>query len=342
MDNLLISAIVPVYNTDKKLIDRMVNSVLAQSYKNFELILVDDGSEEVCSKYLDEIKKKDARILLYHKTNGGVSSARNYGIDISNGEYLTFIDADDYVSEDFFEIALKYSLEYSADIVYGSIKFVPDGYYNELQNLSKVDFFEKDNIDIVKGCLLKSKHKEHNYIITGSPCGNMYKKKLFTEVKFIENIHYYEDQLFNLEILDIANSVLVIPYTFYYYVCNQSSAFHTLRHNKIFEVHDKYWNCLFRLSQKSNNKVKKLYRLLALDEIIIYSSRINQTNMLSKQEKKMYIIDGMKSEFIQDAIKNLSYFDSTISISKKIVLILLKAKMIVFFNAIVKIRKLPM
>ncbi|WP_270312668.1 glycosyltransferase family 2 protein [Ligilactobacillus agilis] len=102
MSQPLVSVIIPVYNVEKYL-RRCLDSVLKQTYRQLEIILVDDGSTDSSGKIVDEYAKKDARIVVIHQENGGLSNARNHGIDIATGEYLTFIDSDDYVVEDYVE-----------------------------------------------------------------------------------------------------------------------------------------------------------------------------------------------------------------------------------------------
>lgn len=97
-----VSVIVPVYNIEEY-IERCVNSILLQTYENFELLLVDDGSTDASGKIIDELAKKDSRIIVFHKENGGSSSARNLAIENAKGEYLCFVDSDDYVSADYLE-----------------------------------------------------------------------------------------------------------------------------------------------------------------------------------------------------------------------------------------------
>ena len=98
----MISIIIPVYNAEKTL-KECVDSILTQSYRNFELILVDDGSKDTSPKICDEYASQDKRIIVIHKQNGGVSSARNTGLNIAKGEWITFIDADDYITEGYFD-----------------------------------------------------------------------------------------------------------------------------------------------------------------------------------------------------------------------------------------------
>ena len=107
----LVSVIVPVYNVDRYL-GRCIKSIMQQSYRNLEIILVDDGSPDNCPKKCDEYEKKDTRIKVIHKENGGLSDARNKGIDIAQGTYITFIDSDDFVKENYLEVLYNESCKY--------------------------------------------------------------------------------------------------------------------------------------------------------------------------------------------------------------------------------------
>ena len=106
----MISIIVPIYNVEKYL-NRCVDSILAQTFTDFELILVDDGSPDNCGKICDEYAEKDSRIYVIHKENGGLSDARNAGLDIAKGEYVYFVDSDDYVEPDLLEKIIPYMQE---------------------------------------------------------------------------------------------------------------------------------------------------------------------------------------------------------------------------------------
>lgn len=112
----LISVVVPVYKVEKYIAE-CVDSILAQTYHNFELILVDDGSPDNCGAICDAYSRKDNRIQVIHKINGGLSDARNAGIEIAKGEYITFIDSDDFVHKDYLKNMLDAAIQYNADIV---------------------------------------------------------------------------------------------------------------------------------------------------------------------------------------------------------------------------------
>ena len=144
----LISVIIPVYNVEKY-INRCVDSVIHQSYTNLEIILVDDGSPDNCPTICDNYSKQDSRIKVIHKKNGGLSDARNVGIEHSKGKYITFIDSDDYISNDYVEILYKLITKYNSKIaVADNYIFYEDGniYDNSTgikQCVSQSEFFEK-------------------------------------------------------------------------------------------------------------------------------------------------------------------------------------------------------
>ena len=118
-----ISVIVPVYNTEKYL-NRCIDSILAQTFTDFELLLIDDGSTDCSGKICDEYAAKDSRVRVFHKENGGVSSARNMGLDNAQGEWITFVDSDDWVHEDFLKKRLALALNDNADIAYCDVEYV--------------------------------------------------------------------------------------------------------------------------------------------------------------------------------------------------------------------------
>ncbi len=128
----LVSVVVPVYKAENS-IEKCVNSILTQTYKKFELILVDDGSPDDSGKICDDLAKTDDRIKVIHKQNGGVSSARNAGIDAANGEYLIFVDSDDWVEENHIEVLLPIEDE---DLVYGGRKFFVHGIFVEERKIT--------------------------------------------------------------------------------------------------------------------------------------------------------------------------------------------------------------
>ena len=139
MENDLISIIIPVYKVEKYL-EKCIESVLKQTYTNLQIILVDDGSPDNCGKICDEYAKKDPRIEVIHKVNGGLSDARNVGIAKAKGKYIGFVDSDDYIKEDMYEILINLIKEYDADVSICNLYDVIDGKENATEEIiSKED-----------------------------------------------------------------------------------------------------------------------------------------------------------------------------------------------------------
>jgi len=136
-----VSVIIPVYNVEKYL-QRCVNSVLNQTYTDLEIILVDDGATDSSGALCDFLATLDERVKVYHKENGGLSDARNYGIEKANGEYLTFIDSDDYVENDYVETLVGDMEKHGVDIAIGGHRVVYD-----TRNIEKTDACEQVVLD---------------------------------------------------------------------------------------------------------------------------------------------------------------------------------------------------
>ena len=151
MKNDLISIIIPVYKVEKYL-EKCIESVLKQTYTNLQIILVDDGSPDNCGKICDEYAKKDSRIEVIHKINGGLSDARNVGINRANGRYIGFVDSDDYIKEDMYEKLINLIKEYNADVSICNLYDVFDG--KEYVRNKDNGIHEYSRIDILKEILL--------------------------------------------------------------------------------------------------------------------------------------------------------------------------------------------
>lgn len=166
----LITIIVPVYNV-KKYLKECLDSIINQTYKNLEIILVDDGSPDNCGKICDEYAKRDKRIKVIHKENGGLSSARNAGLDIAKGEYISFIDSDDYVAENFIEKLYLLCIQNNADIA--ECDFIR--FENEINLLE-----QEENLDIYSAY----DRKHIIYMKHSIACNKLYKKYLYEKLRF--------------------------------------------------------------------------------------------------------------------------------------------------------------
>lgn len=194
---LSLSVVIPVYNAESTL-RKSVDSILCQSYRDFELLLVDDGSNDGSSVICDEYSQKDNRVKVFHKANGGVSSARNLGIDNAQGEWITFIDADDYISESYFDTID----ERDEDILFkGYQKFDNTGNVagRVADDLLRVSVFSDLISRYVTDSLLRC------------PWAKFYKRSLIGDLRFLADMKIGEDAWFVFNYLAKCKSFSVLP-----------------------------------------------------------------------------------------------------------------------------------
>lgn len=199
-DKDLISIIIPVYKVEKYL-DKCLNSVVNQTYKNIEIILVDDGSPDNCPTICDEWAKKDDRIRVIHKENGGLSSARNAGIDVAKGEYLAFIDSDDSVEPEYVEELYTTLIENNVDLSICGISFIKEdgSIHKEIQAIEPTLFLNDDKYNLL---LL------HNTMVVVA-WNKLYSKKIFESLRYpLGKIQ--EDEFVILDILKNAEKGVAI------------------------------------------------------------------------------------------------------------------------------------
>lgn len=211
-----ISIVVPIYNVEKY-IRKSVDSLLKQTYKNIEIILVDDGSPDRCGEICDEYATTDNRVIVIHKKNGGLSDARNAGIEIACGQYISFIDSDDYVAPHYCEILYKHLKENSADISICSFQ----SFYEGEDCQEKIS----DDVEVMDSNLaLKSLY--NNVEGYGQSMhvawGKLYKKELFNIIKYpVGKIN--EDEFVIHHLYGMANKVVLNKSILYYYLQRDNS-----------------------------------------------------------------------------------------------------------------------
>lgn len=219
----LISVIVPVYNTDVFLV-KCLESIAAQTYDDLEIILVDDGSTDNSLSICRDFVEKDKRFKLIIKKNGGVSSARNKALEIASGEYIGFVDSDDEIEPQMFEIMHKNMIEKSADLsVCGQTQ---SGTGKRTTNFfDSVKVLERD--ETIKELLL-------NRAILGGPCNKLFLSKKIGDLRFDENIAMGEDFLFVIKYLLNCEDIVFDPLVLYKYNVREGSACTSFFNEKTF------------------------------------------------------------------------------------------------------------
>ena len=222
-----ISVIVPVYKAEKYL-RRCVDSLLAQTFQDFEVLLVDDGSPDRSGEICDEYAKKDSRVRVFHKENGGVSSARNVGLDNAIGEFLTFIDADDWIDVDCFEKGFSLLKQGDLDILQYSYKMISE----EDESIISVHDYECAPMgweDFVQ--------RDHFLVCVG---GNFIRMSIVEKhhLRFDERLHLAEDQLFIMTAMTLSRRIAQTKEIYYNYFQNSGSATHNSRMEDILKSSD--------------------------------------------------------------------------------------------------------
>lgn len=218
----LISVVVPIYNVEKYL-KKCIDSILAQTYRHLEIILVDDGSPDNCGAICDNYAQEDGRVLVIHKKNGGLSSARNAGLEIAKGELIVFIDSDDWIDANYIEKLYNDISESGADVAVPAfcISFengdcAVDSRLKEITTYSKKEALE---VFLFNGYL--------------TPCvaSKMWKKSLWQKIRCPEG-KLFEDQYTTYKLLMLANKIVFDPGVYYYYFKRSGSIGHSSFHKE--------------------------------------------------------------------------------------------------------------
>lgn len=204
-----ISVIVPVYNTEKYL-HRCIDSILAQTFTDFELLLIDDGSKDNSGAICDEYAAKDQRVRVFHKENGGVSSARNLGLDNAQGEWITFVDSDDWIEPILIESCVTVIRKKH------NIDVIRYGYYEE-ESLNKRIIRCSSNENDIIFSLNTFFEKCDNYCYWGFVWNTAFRRDLIRELRFDENINYCEDHIFTYEYMIRCKTMRFLSLPLYHY-----------------------------------------------------------------------------------------------------------------------------
>jgi len=286
----LVSVIIPIYNVEKY-IKACVESITAQTYKRLEIILVNDGSTDLSGILLDEFKIKDQRIKVIHKENGGVSSARNIGLNNAKGDFVMFIDSDDWIDENMIEQMTHVAMHYNLDIVSCGMRFVnvkgvareiPYNYHPLGHKLNT----RNSCLEIVKELIYGG----------GSLCCRLINRNIISTERFINEMRVSEDQEWLFRIAKKAESMMYIPNVFYNIRVRAGSATTKSYSSDILdiEVVDKEIVVWAQENNMANNKF--LLNALFVRSRLKYTSAIRASIELNEL---LSLKQGMKSAYKQ-------------------------------------------
>lgn len=327
---LKLSVIMPIYKSELYL-KRGIDSILKQHYSNIELILVDDGSPDQCPQICDEYAELDQRVKVIHQKNAGVAAARNAGLRKASGDYIIFVDSDDYIEHDMYSSMVEIIESYHCDVVMcDCVKEFPDhseiythdirgGYYDAVQ--LKKEYYPH---------LLMMENVEYPATISNYVC--MFRNVGKDSKKYVEyekGIRYSEDLLFGARLMRHAESFYYLKGKIGYHYCmNPESATHVF-------VKDKWKDY-----QKLHQKIKQYFQE---DEGFDFSNQIDLcllfflynacgdiicTNKLNKKQKKGLLEDILNTESVREMFGRINVFKLQISWKLKIVTLLYKYRKI--------------
>lgn len=286
MKTSMISIIVPVYNSERY-IERCIRSVCTQTYEQWELIVVNDGSTDGSEDIIDFFARGDSRIRYYNKSNGGVSSARNLGIECAQGEFLLFLDSDDWLSCDTCEVLMKVVSENNADcVVFGFYQthghiWAPaiDRDYGSLSELKK-DFDYWLNTELLSSSVNK-----------------LYRKTLLN-LFFNEDMSFGEDLIFSLKYIENCNKISFITSPLYQHeVFNNSSITHSFNQYRLGEI-ESLQSCILGFAEIISNETSRKY----YNDIIRYVKMLFRQRHITAVEKCCIAKDWLGKSFYKELL----------------------------------------
>lgn len=282
--SMLFSIIIPIYKTESHL-SRCIDSILSQTYQNFELILVDDGSPDNCPQICDEYARSDSRIHVFHKKNSGAASARNIGIHAAHGDYIMFTDSDDYWNDiTALQSVVKALATYQCDVLCTNLyKTYADG-----RDAKK--YFVSSNPLIGAAEILRYER----YI--SSPCSKIIKSKIFSngQLDFVENISS-EDIDWSLRVALLSERMVYIDISFYCYLQHEDSSSHNMTFAKLNDLKSNILTCIQLLHSQNQSEAKAFLPYVSYQYAILL---LNIASVSDKKEQSLFL----------SGLKELNYF----------------------------------
>ena len=316
----IISIIVPIYKVEKYL-DRCINSILNQTFRDFELILVDDGSPDRCGDICEEYAKKDKRIKVIHKENGGLSDARNAGLDIATGKFIGFIDSDDFIHKDMYMILYDAIIKSKSDISQCKFKYFSkeDELNKNIINDGKYEIY--NNIDAIEEII-------DNKNLNTNVWNKLYKRELFNDIRFPKG-KIHEDEFVTYKVFYRAKTVSYVNKELYYYFSNDTGIMKNLNINSKFdwiEAIEERNEFLLSIKEKSLFNKSNSYLFFNLIKI---RYNIKKSEEL-KNKSQMYNLVNEKIKYSLNAISDKSSYSKL----NKIVVSLMKLNFnfVVFYD----------
>ncbi len=325
----IISVIVPVYNVEKY-VKQCLESIINQTYRYLEIILIDDGSTDSSGKICDEYAKKDARIKVFHKKNEGVSSARNIGVENATGKWIAFIDSDDWIEKEYFNVMMNYAKSKDASVILCA--------YNRIwgNKVEKINVNSKKKEYDSKEYLIKALNPQTGF---GFCHMKLIKTECIGKLRFNQDLVVGEDALFNLQLSKNIRKAFFCDSNIYNYRNNS---------NSVVKSYDKNYAKKYLHSMKINKEyllknyreteiLQNFYNFVAYHVMLVAINFCYNPNNKEKHKRKLVKEICNYDEF-KEGIEKSNY--DNISLTRKVMLFTLKRKMYFCTGIICKIRQM--
>lgn len=304
----LITVIIPVYNKEKY-IERTLNSIIAQSYKNLEIIIVNDGSTDNSKEICTRFKERDNRIKLINIENHGAGYARNLGLNNANGEYISFIDADDYVDLDYYKILHNMILDTGADIA--ECKYLRVKVAQELIKYNKANNHNiMTNIEKLKDLYGRDDKKYVNTVIM---CNKLFKKELFEGIYYPEG-RIIDDEFITYKLIYRSRKIVTIDSELYFYVQSEDSVMRNdFKEKRVIDTIDVYDEVYKFSKENSIQEIMDLVLVRYLNYCIELTQKTKKSNEIKDKARVINFIsekfNEKRSEFIHIFSNNSNLMD---------------------------------
>ena len=308
----LISVIIPVFKTDFALLQRCIASILGNTYKKIEILIIDDGNDTEYAKQLDIFDKENVKVV--HSHHKGLSAARNIGLSIAMGEYIAFIDSDDEITDCYFEEAIKMVMEYDLDIAVGGVRYV-DAINNTiltnkhyiLKDFQKIEIFSGNNFLPIANLFNDDlQEKGFSNMTNGSVSWKLYNKKCISSISFDENIHLLEDRIFNLQAFSNAKKIGYTDSIWYIYYQYNNSLIHSFQPDSLSNMKVIFKHCIKCINNYPGIEKYASRWMMSNIYTCIYLDLLHDNNKEGFINNKNRLLKWFKSEEWKEAKKHFS------------------------------------
>lgn len=344
MNNIKISIIVPIYNVEQYL-DRCMQSLLNQTLDGIEIIMVDDESPDHCPLICEEYKTKYSNVKVVHKKNGGLGFARNSGLEVAEGEYVAFIDSDDFVDTDMFQNLYEYGVKHSCDAVFCGYNIYKDAeHIRRMQENNDYVLYQGGEVRQVLLDMVGPKPDYHSDAkLLMSVWRAIYSRKVIEEnqLRFVsERIYIAEDIMWHLDFLPCCHCVGLIPQTHYYYCMNGTSLTRTYRADRfkkeLFLYHTQE-NKLLEAGFSEEEFRIRLNRQLLMKTRVCISQQVTFINQLGYLKTRNNIRDIVLSNEVQSIMRY--YPHHLLQAKHRIFFLLVKLRLYTLLIFLFKLKK---